>query len=169
MSMLPLYANKSRYHNQEDSWPNHEKFLLPHSAPSWILTLAENLASFSLQDRATEWHYDLTWTPHPPTAKLFLSKLCGVPIPIVPPVDKECGVSPCPPLPVLVFPHQNCKACAVYGFPVQVSPNCRSLPMTNSVMSCILKAKLRIRQASGCKIKHQIDFFKLLGPNWIKM
>ena len=26
--------------------------ILPHSAPSWILSLAENLASFSLQDEA---------------------------------------------------------------------------------------------------------------------
>ena len=34
--------------------------ILPHSASSWILSLAENLASFSLQDRATEWHYYLT-------------------------------------------------------------------------------------------------------------
>ena len=53
--------------------------LLPHSAPSWILSLAENLASSSLQDGATEWHYSLTGTTyplptptHPTTAKLFL-------------------------------------------------------------------------------------------------
>ena len=31
--------------------------LLSHSAPSWILSLAENLASSILQDGATEWHY----------------------------------------------------------------------------------------------------------------
>ena len=30
---------------------------LPHSAPSWILSLAENLASSNLQDGATKWHY----------------------------------------------------------------------------------------------------------------
>ena len=65
---------------------------MPHSAPSWILSLAENLASSSLQDGATEWHYSLAWTPphpihrlrnrptpHPPTAKLFLSMLYSVP------------------------------------------------------------------------------------------
>ena len=33
--------------------------LLPHSAPSWISSYAENLASFSLQDGATTWHYYL--------------------------------------------------------------------------------------------------------------
>ena len=32
---------------------------LPHSAPSWILSQAENLASSSLQDGATKWHYFL--------------------------------------------------------------------------------------------------------------
>ena len=32
---------------------------LPHSAPSWILSLAENLASSNLQDGATKWHYYL--------------------------------------------------------------------------------------------------------------
>ena len=46
--------------------------ILPHSAPSWILSLVENLARFNLQDGATEWHYSLTGTTHPPTAKLFL-------------------------------------------------------------------------------------------------
>ena len=51
--------------------------ILPHSAPYWILSLAENLASSSFQDGATEWHYSLTGTTHPPThppptAKLFL-------------------------------------------------------------------------------------------------
>ena len=40
--------------------------ILPHSAPSWILRYAENLASFSLQDGATEWYYFLAWTNHPP-------------------------------------------------------------------------------------------------------
>ena len=33
--------------------------LLPHSAPSWILSQAENLASSSLQDGATKWYYFL--------------------------------------------------------------------------------------------------------------
>ena len=40
---------------------NEHSFLsfqcLPHSAPSWIFSQAENLASFSLQDGATEWYY----------------------------------------------------------------------------------------------------------------
>ena len=34
--------------------------LLPHSAPSWILSPAENLASSSLQDGATNWYYFLS-------------------------------------------------------------------------------------------------------------
>ena len=32
-------------------------YLLPHSALSWILNLAENPAILWLQDGATEWHY----------------------------------------------------------------------------------------------------------------
>ena len=40
--------------------------MLPRSAPSWILSYAENLASFSLQDGATEWH-DYVRGTHPPT------------------------------------------------------------------------------------------------------
>ena len=31
---------------------------LPHSAPSWILSLAKNLASSNSQDGATKWHYN---------------------------------------------------------------------------------------------------------------
>ena len=41
--------------------------VLPHSAPSWILSYAENLASFSLQDGATKWHDYVPATTHPPT------------------------------------------------------------------------------------------------------
>ena len=41
--------------------------VLPHSAPSWILSYAENLARFSLQDGATEWH-DYVRGTHPPGA-----------------------------------------------------------------------------------------------------
>ena len=33
-------------------------------APSWILSQAENLASFSLQDGATKWYYN-HWTSQP--------------------------------------------------------------------------------------------------------
>ena len=36
-----------------------QNVLLPHSAPSWILSWAENLASSSLQDGATKWLYYL--------------------------------------------------------------------------------------------------------------
>ena len=35
-------------------------------APSWILSYAENLASFSLQDGATKWLYYAVGTDHPP-------------------------------------------------------------------------------------------------------
>ena len=53
--------------------------LLPHSAPSWILSLAENLASSSLQDGATEWHYyDHIPPTQPPThPKANVWKLCS--------------------------------------------------------------------------------------------
>ena len=37
-----------------------ESRILPHSAPSWILSKAENLASSSLQDGATKWYYFLS-------------------------------------------------------------------------------------------------------------
>ena len=47
--------------------PPTAKLFLPHLAPSSILSWAEKLTSFSLQDGATEWHYFLTWTIHPPT------------------------------------------------------------------------------------------------------
>ena len=40
--------------------------LLPHSAPSWILSYAENLVSLSLQDGATTWHCSWPKTTHPP-------------------------------------------------------------------------------------------------------
>ena len=74
-----------------------------------ILSLAENLTSSSLQDGATNWYYFLTWTtPHPPTAKLCLSMLCGVPTPIVPPINKVCAVSPLPFFYVVWCPHPMC-------------------------------------------------------------
>ena len=41
--------------------------LLPHSALSWILSKAENLAIPSLQDGATKWIYSAAGTTHPPT------------------------------------------------------------------------------------------------------
>ena len=46
--------------------------ILLHSAPSWILSKVENLASTSLQDGATKWHY-YEETTHPPAANLFLT------------------------------------------------------------------------------------------------
>jgi hypothetical protein len=43
------------------------KSILPHSALSWNLSLAENLKSLSLQDRATKkWHYFPTKPPSHP-------------------------------------------------------------------------------------------------------
>ena len=51
--------------------------ILPHSAPSWILSQAENLASTSLQDGATKWYYflqepDPTDPTRPPSLVLKL-------------------------------------------------------------------------------------------------
>ena len=64
-----------------------------------ILDSQLNLASSSLQDGATMWHYSqarTTHTPtrHPPAGHLFLSMLCGVPTPIVPLIKMVCAVSP---------------------------------------------------------------------------
>ena len=54
--------------------PNFDPFsILPHSAPSWILSKAENLASSSLQDEATKWLYYLGVTTQPPTHRLIIS------------------------------------------------------------------------------------------------
>ena len=86
------------------------KMLLPHLAPSWILSYAENLASFNLQDGATEWYYNHSWASQPPSQPasrvptLILSMLCGVPTPIVPPSKKYVR---CPPHPNICFfpPH----------------------------------------------------------------
>ena len=98
--------------------------ILPDSAPSWILSQAENLASLSLQDGFTEGRYSLAWTTHPLTTKIFFLKccavsppqqnmcsvplpsicffsmLCGVPTKFVLLIKKVCG---CPPLPVQIF------------------------------------------------------------------
>ena len=45
--------------------------LLPHSAPSWILSLSENFASSILQDGATEWHYSYHVPATLPTANFW--------------------------------------------------------------------------------------------------
>ena len=91
--------------------------ILPHSAPSWILSLAENLASSNLQDGArtgtiiTQWpsqpatYFDLCYclcAVSPPT--LYLSTiyvrcphldLCGVPTPVwTSEYNFMCGVPP---------------------------------------------------------------------------
>ena len=47
--------------NWHDFWYCHNR------APSWIFSLAENLASSSLQDGATKWIYYVAGTTHPPT------------------------------------------------------------------------------------------------------
>ena len=49
--------------------------MLPHSAPSWILSIAENILSSILQDGATEWHYSY----HTPAQQIMFEFLCGVP------------------------------------------------------------------------------------------
>ena len=58
---------------------------------------SENLASFSLQDGATEWHYFLVWTTHPQLS--FSSQCCAVSPPLIryvrcPHPNKVCAVSP---------------------------------------------------------------------------
>ena len=74
------------------------KVLLPHSAPSWILSLPENLESSSLQDGVTKWYYFLKEQtlpdPNRPPSLVSLSMLCNVPIPIVPLINKICAVFP---------------------------------------------------------------------------
>ena len=116
---------------------------------------SENLASFSLQDGATEWHYFLVWTTphpptHPPTAKLFLSMLCDVPTPIryvrCPHLNKVCAVSP--PSSICFF---------LCGVP----------PLCHTWLCLRFVAKLRIWQVPACKMKPQIVFYVLLSPNWI--
>ena len=78
--------------------------LLPHSAPSWILSLAENLASSNLQDGATKWHYNgKEPSSHPAThpasqpSPAYISihciyDMCGVP---PPPLNRfRTGIAP---------------------------------------------------------------------------
>ena len=65
-------------------------WLLPHSAPSWILSKAENLASPSLQDGATKWVYFLKEN-HQPTWPYGFSCL------IILPDTLNCNVQ-CPTL-----------------------------------------------------------------------
>ena len=48
------------------------RHILPHLAPSWILSRAENLASTSLQEGATKWHNSED-TTQPPAVHLFLT------------------------------------------------------------------------------------------------
>ena len=110
-------------------------FIFCHTRAS---SSSENLASFSLQDGATKRYYFLAWTTphpptHPPTAKLFLSMLCGVPTPIVPPINKVCAVSPpiflcCavspPHVLLLSTKYVRCPPLPVYIFSVRCPPQC---------------------------------------------
>ena len=48
--------------------------VFPHSAPSWILSKAEILASSSLQDGATKWYYFLQ-EPDPTTQSSFKTSI----------------------------------------------------------------------------------------------
>ena len=54
----------------------------------------ENLASFSLQDGAPEWHYSLTWTTNPPTANLFSVNVVRYPHPNYSHHQEGMSVSP---------------------------------------------------------------------------
>ena len=56
---MELSKQEMELSKQEMELTKQEMELLPHSAPSWILSLAENLASSNLQDGATKWHYYL--------------------------------------------------------------------------------------------------------------
>ena len=66
---------KGNWENNKKSWSKEfmglKNYLvskmLPHSVPSWMFSLAENLASSILQDGAMEWHYSYHIpTTHPP-------------------------------------------------------------------------------------------------------
>ena len=92
----------------------HMNFFCHTRSPSWILSYAENLASSSLQERVMKWLYYVVGTTHPPTTsvgnqklKLFISRLCGVPTPIVPPMNKVCAVSPPHVLPLNENPEEK--------------------------------------------------------------
>ena len=103
----------------------------------------------------------LAWTPHthPPTAKLFLSMLCGV----LPPPNKVCAACGVPtPIRYVGCPHLN-KVCAVFPpssirfFLCGVPP-----PLCHTWLCLGFEAKLRIWQVQACKMKPQIVFFYML-------
>ena len=73
--------------------------LLPHSAPSWILSLAVNLAGSILQDGAMKWHYSHHIpATHPQTHPPYQQPIvCDVPTPVRTCDQIECAMSP--PLP----------------------------------------------------------------------
>ena len=85
-------------------------FMLPHSAPSWILSSAENLASFSLQDGARigtiiigPASQPATQPPSQPASHpATYFDLCGVP-----PPNYWCVVSP---------PKYSCVLCIIATF-----------------------------------------------------
>ena len=68
-----------KFINSENDALTNPALLLPHLAP------AENLASSSLQDGVTEWHYSLAWTTHPQIS--FFCKCSAV----SPPQQSMCG------------------------------------------------------------------------------
>ena len=80
---------KGNWENNKKSWSKEfmglKNYLvskmLPHSVPSWMFSLAENLASSILQDGAMEWHDYVPTTTHPGYNLTICSRtLCGVPI-----------------------------------------------------------------------------------------
>ena len=102
--------------------------ILPHSAPSWILSNAENLASFSLQDGATKWYYFLSETGRPPghpatrppghpTTSMFYQKERSVPTYFV-----------CPHLLCLSPPIMSALTNYVCPHPLCLSPPVMSVP-----------------------------------------
>ena len=101
---------------------------MPHLDPSWILSLVENLASFSLKNGATKWHlffsldHHIACATHPLTLpqlsffarwsdrmalfsnlELFVMQCPHQNLPI----NKVCALR-CPPSQYMIFPHPNC-------------------------------------------------------------
>ena len=93
-SRLPFRRSTGR--EKSVHYFHHHFLFLPHSAPSWILSLSENFASSILQDGATEWHYSYhILATHPPYQQLMFEIWCGVPT-LVRTCDQifMCGVPP---------------------------------------------------------------------------
>ena len=82
---------------QSVRWHDVSGPLLPHLAPSWTLSLAENLASTSLQEGATKWLYNTAGTT---IASVGNQEQDGVSH-----INNVCAVVRCPLLPVYVCSH----------------------------------------------------------------